>query len=132
MEADVAADLPDITADADALITVVLNLLDNAYKYTGDDKHIVLRAYAENGNVCIAVTDNGVGISRSAAKKIFQRFYQVDCRLSRNTGGCGLGLSIVKFIVKAHGGVIEVASRPNVGSTFKVKLPCNPLSKTAV
>ena len=118
-----AADLPRITADADALVTVVLNLLDNAYKYTGDEKHVMLRAYAENGSVCIAVTDNGIGLSRSATKKIFQRFYQVDRRLSRNSGGCGLGLSIVKFIVAAHGGSVDVASCPKAGSTFTVKIP---------
>ncbi|MGD0517389.1 MAG: HAMP domain-containing sensor histidine kinase, partial [Thermoguttaceae bacterium] len=118
LEADVAPDLPSIMADADALVTVVLNLLDNAYKYTGDEKHVVLRAYVENGMVCIAVTDNGIGLSRGAAKKIFVRFYQVDRRLSRSGGGCGLGLSIVKFIVTAHGGSVEVASRPNAGSTF--------------
>jgi signal transduction histidine kinase len=125
LEADVAADLPRITADADALVTVVLNLLDNAYKYTGDEKRVVLRAYAENGMVCIAVTDNGVGLSRAAAKKIFERFYQADRRLSRSGGGCGLGLSIVKYIVIAHGGSVEVAGSPNAGSTFTVKLPRN-------
>ncbi len=128
LEVDAAADLPPITADADALVTVVINLLDNAFKYTGDEKHIVLRAYAKNGNACIAVSDNGVGLSRSAAKKVFDRFYQVDRRLSRSAGGCGLGLSIVKFIVTAHGGSIEVASRPGLGSTFTVKLPCNPVN----
>ncbi|MGD0383372.1 MAG: HAMP domain-containing sensor histidine kinase [Thermoguttaceae bacterium] len=125
LEVDLSADLPAIKADVDALVTVVLNLLDNAYKYTGDEKHIVLRAYSNNGNVCSAVTDNGIGLSRAAAKKIFQRFYQVDRRLSRSAGGCGLGLSIVKFVVTAHGGSVEVASRPNAGSTFTVKLPLN-------
>ena len=132
LEVDVAAELPHITADIDALVTVVLNLLDNAYKYSGDQKHIVLRAYPENGKVCIAVTDNGIGLSRAAAKKIFERFYQVDRRLSRNTGGCGLGLSIVKFIVAAHGGTIDVVSRPNIGSTFTVKLPCRPMEEVNV
>ena len=120
---DVDDNLPNVTADPDALVTVVINLLDNAYKYTGDKKHIVLRAYAENGNLCIAVTDNGVGLSRTAAKKVFERFYQADRRLSRNAGGCGLGLSIVKFIVAAHGGSVEVDSRPGQGSTFKIILP---------
>jgi signal transduction histidine kinase len=124
-EVDVAGNLPHVTADADALVTVVLNLLDNAYKYSGDQKHIILRAYAGNGNVCIAVTDNGIGLSRAATKKIFDRFYQVDRRLSRGAGGCGLGLSIVKFILSAHGGTIEVDSRQNVGSTFTIKLPYN-------
>jgi signal transduction histidine kinase len=131
LEADVAADLPPITADADALVTVVLNLLDNAYKYTGDEKRVVLRAYAENGMVCIAVTDNGIGLSRAEAKNIFVRFYQADRRLSRIGGGCGLGLSIVKFIVTAHGGSVEVASRLNAGSTFTVKLLRNHIVQRA-
>jgi signal transduction histidine kinase len=130
LQVDVAADLPSVMADADALITVILNLLDNAYKYTGQQKQIALRAYVENGNVCIAVSDNGIGLSRAAAKKVFERFYQVDRRLSRNTGGCGLGLSIVKFIVAAHGGTVEVASRPGLGSTFTIKLP-SPLGREA-
>ncbi len=127
-EVDLAENLPDISADVDAMVTAVLNLLDNAYKYSGDNKHIILRAYTENAGVCIAVSDNGVGISRAAAKKVFDRFYQVDRRLSRNAGGCGLGLSIVKFIVTAHGGTVDVASRLGQGSTFTIKLPHNPIN----
>jgi signal transduction histidine kinase len=130
LDIDVAADLPSIKADADALVAAVLNLLDNAYKYTGEEKRVSLRAYVENDNVCIAVSDNGVGLTRAAAKRIFERFYQADRRLSRNSGGCGLGLSIVQYVVAAHGGSVDVASRPNAGSTFTVKLPkptgCNP------
>jgi signal transduction histidine kinase len=116
-------DLPTITGDADALVTAILNLLDNAVKYTGDDKRIALRAYREDHSVCIAVTDNGIGLARTAAKKVFQRFYQVDRRLTRSAGGCGLGLSIVQYIVDAHGGTIKVSSRPGQGSTFTIKLP---------
>ena len=120
---EIAADLPRIIADPDALVTVVLNLLDNAWKYTEDPKRISLRAYTMNSQLCIAVTDNGIGLTKSAAKKIFQRFYQVDRRLARATGGCGLGLSIVKYIVDAHGGTVEVTSQPGQGSTFLVALP---------
>ena len=124
LEVDLAENLPEIMADADALVTVILNLLDNAYKYSGEEKHILLRANTENETLCISVTDNGIGLSRAATKKIFERFYQVDRRLSRNTGGCGLGLSIVKFIVNAHGGTIDVVSQAGQGSTFTVKIPC--------
>ena len=123
LQVDVAADLPPVLGDRDALITVVVNLLDNACKYSGEDKRIALRAYAEANRVCLEVSDNGVGMTRRAAKRIFERFYQADQRLARAAGGCGLGLSIVRFIVDAHGGTIGVASRPGEGSTFTVRLP---------
>lgn len=116
-------DLPALTADADALTTALVNLLDNAYKYTDDEKQITLRAYAEDGKVCFAVADNGIGLSRAACKKVFQRFYQVDRHLSRSRGGCGLGLSIVEFIVRGHGGTVQVRSQPGQGSTFTITLP---------
>ena len=122
-DVQIAEDLPTITADRDALATVLLNLLDNAYKYSGDNRQIALRAYAAGGGVCLEVEDNGVGMSRRAIRKIFDRFYQVDRSLSRSAGGCGLGLSIVKFIVDAHGGSIEAKSQPGEGSTFTVRLP---------
>lgn len=121
-DADIAEDLPDITADRDAMITVLVNLLDNAYKYSYDDKRIELKAFARDGMVCFSVRDNGLGMSRREARKIFKRFYQVDRSLSRGTEGCGLGLSIAKFIVDAHKGSIDVESRPGEGSTFTVKL----------
>jgi len=123
LEVRVAPDLPAITADRDALVTVLLNLLDNAYKYSKDDKRIAVRAYEADANVCLEVADNGIGLSRRAAKNIFDRFYQVDQSLTRSAGGCGLGLSIVKFIVDAHGGSIDVATQPGKGSSFTVRLP---------
>jgi len=122
-DVEIAAGLPTISADRDAMVTVLLNLLDNAYKYSEGDRHIELRAFEADGSVCFEVRDNGIGLSRRAIRKIFDRFYQVDRTLSRNAGGCGLGLSIVKFIVDAHGGSIEVKSEPGKGSTFTVKVP---------
>jgi signal transduction histidine kinase len=122
-DVQIAPNLPNIFADPDALTTVLLNLLDNAYKYSEGDRAISLRAYAGNGNVCFAVTDNGIGLAQREAKKVFERFYQADRRLSRNTGGCGLGLSIVKFIVTAHGGGVRVDSQSGEGSTFMVTIP---------
>ena len=117
------AELPALVADKDAMVTVLLNLLDNAFKYTGDNKRIVLRVYPESGEVCFEVEDNGIGLPRRAIKRIFDRFYQVDQSLSRKGAGCGLGLSIVKFIVEAHGGRIGVESKPGQGSRFTVRLP---------
>jgi len=122
-QVQIAENLPDVMADHDAMVTVLVNLLDNAYKYSLDDKRIELRAFAENGSVCFCVSDNGVGISRRDAKRIFKRFYQIDRSLARRAEGCGLGLSIAKFIVDAHKGSISVNSKPGEGSTFTVKLP---------
>lgn len=121
-----AENLSDVMADRDAMVTVLVNLLDNAYKYSYDDKRIELSAFAEDGSVCFRVSDNGQGMSRRALKKIFARFYQVDRSLSRRTEGCGLGLSIAKFIIDAHKGTITVDSRPGEGSVFTVRLSaCN-------
>jgi signal transduction histidine kinase len=125
LNVDVAPGLPAVTGDRDALATVLLNLLDNAHKYSGEEKIISLRAFADGDDVCFQVSDNGIGIPRRALKKIFDRFYQVDRSLTRTVGGCGLGLSIVKFIVAAHGGRVDVASQLGRGSTFTVRLPGN-------
>ncbi len=122
-EANIEPDLPTIRGDRDALVTVLLNLLDNAFKYTGEDKRIALRARAADGQVCFEVADNGVGMSRREVRRAFDRFYQADSRLSRPAEGCGLGLSIVKFIVDAHAGSVEIKSTPGEGSTFTVQLP---------
>jgi len=123
LEVDVADGLPPVTVDCDAMLTVLLNLLDNACKYSGDGRRIGLRAYADNGQVLFEVSDDGIGMSKRETKRVFERFYQVDQTLSRRAGGCGLGLSIVKFIVDAHSGSIDVRSEPGKGSTFTVRLP---------
>src|SRR5262249_41910543 len=115
--------LPAVVADADALVTALINLLDNAYKYSGDNKHVTLSASAYNGSVSFAVKDNGIGLSPRETKRIFKRFYQVGQRMPRRVGGCGLGLSIVKSIVTAHHAQIKVKSEPTRGSTFPLILP---------
>ena len=101
---------------------MLLNLLDNAYKYTPGDKRIGLRAFADHDRVVFAVDDNGIGIAPRDQRRIFRRFYQVDQRLARDAGGCGLGLSIVEFIVRAHGGRVQVESQPG-RTTFTLELP---------
>ena len=128
---EVSRDLPPVLADPDALTTVLLNLLDNAYKYTPAEKRIRVRAYQEDGRLVFDVEDNGIGIAPRDQRRIFRRFYQVDRRLARETGGCGLGLSIVEFIVRAHGGEVKVDSRPGAGSTFHVRLPLRPRARGA-
>ena len=124
---EIAPDLPPVVADQDAMVTVLVNLLDNAYKYTPDDKRITVRVSRESGQgdqVVFAVEDNGIGIPVREQKRIFRRFYRVDRRLARDTTGSGLGLSIVDAIVRAHGGTVRVDSRPEQGSTFTVSVPC--------
>jgi signal transduction histidine kinase len=123
VEVSVQPGLPAIQADEDALVTVVLNLLDNACKYSGEDRRIELGVYAENGRCCFAVKDNGQGIPARLQRKIFRKFYQVDRHLTRRPGGVGLGLSIVEFIVRAHGGTVGVESKVGAGSRFVVSLP---------
>ncbi len=125
-ETDIPDELPEIEADHDALVTVLVNLLDNAYKYSCDEKQIKLSVTTEDASVCFRVRDNGLGIPRRALKKVFRRFYQVDRSLTRRAEGCGLGLSIAKFIVDAHEGTITVESRPGQGSTFTVTVPAAP------
>ena len=120
---DVPQDLAPLYGDQDALVTVLLNLLENAYKYSGDDRRVSLRARQERERVVIEVADNGIGIARGELKRIFRPFYQVDQRLARDRGGCGLGLSIVDFVVRAHGGRVTVESQPGAGSVFRVDLP---------
>ena len=120
---EIAPDLPSVEADPDALVTALVNLLDNAYKYSGEQKQITLSASAADGSVRFAVRDNGIGLSARDTRRIFKRFFQVDQRLSRSGGGCGLGLSIVKYIVSAHRGNVRVESQPGRGSTFTLSLP---------
>jgi signal transduction histidine kinase len=120
---DVPECLPEIMADTHALAQVLINLLDNALKYTGPEKRITLRARAEPGAVAFSVDDNGIGIPADQLHAIFKPFYQADQKLSRSREGCGLGLAIVRRITTALGGKIEVASEPETGSVFTVRIP---------
>jgi two-component system, OmpR family, phosphate regulon sensor histidine kinase PhoR len=117
------AQLPPVNVDRDAMAQVVLNLLTNAVKYTGDDKRIRVRARRAGRNVAIEVEDNGPGVRPHDRKRIFDRFYRGDDLLSRKTEGTGLGLAIAKKIVELHGGRIELDSKVGEGSTFRVVLP---------
>ena len=115
--------LPAVLGDRDSLNVALLNLLENAWKYTGDDKQIAVETNRDGSNVVFAVSDNGIGIDKAEQANIFKRFYQVDQKLTRSAEGCGLGLSIVKQIAEAHGGSVSVQSEPGKGSRFLLSIP---------
>jgi len=122
---DPADDLLVLGDEAD-LITVFVNLLDNAVKYSGDDRKISVRIKktALNNKVDVFIRDNGLGIPQDELKRIFKRFYRVPNASAKETKGTGLGLAIVRTIVKKHGGKISVESKgENRGTTFVVQLP---------
>jgi two-component system phosphate regulon sensor histidine kinase PhoR len=101
----------------------MVNLLDNALKYTPEGGSVTVRAYEEDEDVMISVKDTGIGIPPKDIPRLFERFYRVDKGRSRQLGGFGLGLSIVKHIVHSFGGEIGVESTVNEGSTFWFRIP---------
>jgi two-component system phosphate regulon sensor histidine kinase PhoR len=119
----VEPDLPPVLADREALSEALLNLLNNAHKYTGAEKRISVAARRAGASVQVSVSDNGPGIPAPDQKRIFEKFYRARDPLLRSIEGSGLGLAMVKHIVKAHGGTVSVSSRPGQGSTFTIALP---------
>ena len=112
-----------IWGDKQRLRQMILNLVDNAIKYSHEKSVITLSLAQNNGEAKVVVRDQGIGIPSSEITRIFDRFYRVDRARSRALGGSGLGLAIVKWIVEAHGGTIAVKSAVNKGSEFTVSLP---------
>jgi two-component system OmpR family sensor kinase len=112
-----------ILGDPDRLKQLLLNLVDNAIKYTPKGGQVTLGLRRAKGWAVLSVTDTGVGIPAEDLPHIFERFYRVDKARSRAAGGTGLGLSIAQWIVQAHGGRIEAQSEPGKGTTFTVWLP---------
>ncbi len=125
LEAVIDPGLPQIKADRDRIRQVLINLLDNAVKFTPEEGKISLevRLNAEGTGVEVHVKDRGIGIPSSDLPRIFERFYRVDKARSREQGGTGLGLAIVKHIVEAHRGHVSVKSTLGQGSDFCVTLP---------
>ncbi len=116
-------DLPLVLADREMVSQALLNLLQNAVKYGGDDKAISLVCGRENGQVALSVLDRGPGIPHRERRRIFERFYRIDDRLSRKQEGSGLGLAIVRHVAQAHGGQVRVRNRPDGGAEFSILLP---------
>jgi len=123
---DIPDNLPQVEADRQRLKQVVRNLLHNAIKFSPNGSSIAVKAEARPAELVVQVIDHGPGIAPRALAHLFERFYRAEDSLTRQTGGTGLGLYIVKQIVEAHGGRVWVDSRLGEGSTFSFALPLSP------
>lgn len=115
--------LPHINGDREALLEVMVNLVDNIIKYSKEDKYIEIETTSSNNNVCISFTDKGIGIPEAQQKYVFDKFFRVSDIEVQNIKGSGLGLAIVKNIVEAHEGHIMLTSNTGKGTTFKLIFP---------
>lgn len=122
-----APEIPPLWADREELLSAVINLLDNAVKYSGDGGAVEIGVEVDENSRCrIDVRDSGIGIPAKDLDRVFERFYRVDQARSRETGGAGLGLSIVRHVAENHGGSVTVTSREGEGSTFTLTLQVLP------
>ncbi len=123
-DVEVAPNVPEVMVDRHAMVDAVVNLLSNATKYGGSPPVVRMRVFVSaKGNVSFSVQDNGGGIPLPEQRRIFEKFYRIDDRLSRTKEGSGLGLAIVKHVARAHGARVTVESEPKKGSTFTIVLP---------
>ena len=120
------SDLNDavVIVDEEAIRHIVINLIDNAVKYSKDNGNISVRCYVRDNVSNIEVIDDGLGIKEDSLEKIFEPFYRVDKNRSRKAGGAGLGLALVKELVIKQGGTIKAESKLGEGSKFIVRIPC--------
>ncbi|PYN55471.1 MAG: PAS domain-containing sensor histidine kinase [Candidatus Rokuibacteriota bacterium] len=126
---DLPSALPLVRGDRDRLVQILINLVDNAVKYTPEGGRVTVGASGGAGGLVeIAVSDTGVGIPPGDLPRITERFYRVDRARSRELGGTGLGLAIVKHLVLAHGGELRIDSAPGQGTTVRFTLPASPPS----
>ena len=119
----IAEELPDVLVSPEGIEQAVLNLLDNAAKYSDKEKKIDFCVEQSNGNIVISVTDYGIGIAKNEQQKIFEKFYRVDIKNGEKIPGSGIGLSLAKEIAGIHNGRITVKSEVGVGSTFSLIIP---------
>jgi len=129
-EENIACDIPPVNVDREAIARSLLNLVNNALKYSKDQKYIGVSLYRVNGSVNLEVKDRGIGIPANEQEKIFEKFYRCGDPLVHNVKGSGLGLSLVRHIVRAHGGDVLVESAPDKGSKFTIALPLMQPSQT--
>jgi signal transduction histidine kinase len=125
-EEHIADDIPTVVVDREAIARSLLNLVNNAIKYSSNDRYLAVNLKRSNGSVKLEVVDHGIGIARDEQPKIFEKFYRVCDPLVHNTKGSGLGLCLVKHIAHAHGGEVSVESTPGKGSKFSLSIPVEP------
>lgn len=123
LQEELAAGLPRVAVDREAAGLALVNLIDNAVKYSGEVKEIRVKLEQRGRELHLAVTDRGIGIPEAEQQRIFEKFYRVESSLVRSTGGSGLGLALVEHIMAAHGGRVLVESRLGRGSTFTLVFP---------
>jgi signal transduction histidine kinase len=120
--------LPAITADPRLLRRVMENIIDNARKYSNDGSTIAIRAHRDAKGLMVEVSDSGIGIDEADLENVFKPFFRTDRSRTRSTGGVGLGLTLSKRIVEAHGGTISISSRLHSGTTVCFSIPCTSQS----
>lgn len=129
-EESIDTNLPAVPVDREAIARALVNLVNNALKYSCEEKFLGVKLYRDNGVVKLEVADHGIGIERRDHSKIFEKFYRAGDPLVHNTKGSGLGLSLVRHITQAHGGEIAVESTPGRGSKFILSLPLQATAAT--
>jgi len=130
-EEEIADDIPSISVDREAMARSLLNLVNNALKYSKNDKYIGVRLYRAEGSINLEVQDHGIGIPQDEQEKIFEKFYRCGDPLVNNIKGSGLGLSLVRHNTRAHGGEVLVESTVDKGSKFTIALPLDHTLRTA-
>jgi signal transduction histidine kinase len=123
VDVTIAADLPEVEMDAAAVGQALANLVDNAIKYSGDERSVTVDARVVEGRLALSVADRGVGIPRTEHERIFEKFYRVGRSDTQGRRGSGVGLALVRHIAEAHGGDVTVESAPGAGSRFTLRLP---------
>ena len=131
LEEQIDPEIPKVRVDREAIARALVNLVNNALKYSDNEKFLGVRLYRDNAVLKLEVSDRGIGIERHEQARIFEKFYRTCDPLVHNTKGSGLGLSLVKHITHAHGGEVEVESTPGRGSKFTLSLPLTLQSGTA-
>ena len=123
MESEISHEMPVISVDKEAVSRAILNLLDNALKYSGEKPKVIIRAWSDEKSVFLEVQDNGRGINREEQRKVFEKFYRTDDAHESKIKGSGIGLNLVAYIVKAHGGEVALESDVGKGTKVTIKLP---------
>jgi signal transduction histidine kinase len=123
VEVTVAPDLPEVPLDPEAVGQALANLVDNAIKYSAEDRVVTVHAHVEGEELVLTVADHGIGIPREEQARIFDKFYRAGRSETQGRRGSGVGLALVRHVAEAHGGSVSVASAPGEGSRFTLRLP---------